>query len=72
MSMNITIRRAEATDAEALHQVYNCPKVIRGTLQLPYPSLESRRKRLTEPADGSYQLVALVEGQVVGNIGLHT
>jgi putative acetyltransferase len=70
--MNITIRRGGPADAEALHELYSCPKVIWGTLQIPYPSLESRRKRLAEPVDGSYQLLACVDDKVVGHIGLHT
>jgi hypothetical protein len=35
--MNITIRRAEPNDAEALNYIYAGPKAIWGTLQLPYP-----------------------------------
>lgn len=70
--MNIVIRRAEPSDAEALHELYTCPKVIQGTLQIPYPSLESRRKRLAEPIDGVYPLLACVDDKVVGHAGLHT
>ena len=40
------IRRAEPRDAEALMRIYASPGVIRGTLQLPFPSLERWRKRL--------------------------
>ena len=70
--MTITIRRAEPSDCEALYKVFTCPKVIWGTLQLPYPSLEFWRKRLAEPGEGKYSYVALVEGQVVGHLGLGT
>lgn len=68
----IIVRRAEPTDAEALRQVYTYPRVIWGTLQLPFPSVELWRKRLAEPPEGMYALVACVEDQVVGNLGLHT
>jgi putative acetyltransferase len=68
----VTIRRAEPDDFEAVRRIYEGPKVIWGTLQLPYPSLEMHRKRLAEVPDGAYNLLACVEGQVVGHLGLHT
>lgn len=69
----ITIRHAEPSDYEAVHYIYTYPKVIRGTLQLPYPALEMWRKRLAEPAEGHVNLVACIEsGEVVGQLGLHT
>lgn len=67
-----TIRRAEPSDAEALHRVYSTPGVIRGTLQLPYPSAENWRKRLAESPDGTFNLLACVEDEVVGQLGLYT
>jgi putative acetyltransferase len=67
-----SIRRAEAGDYEAVCRVFAGPKAIRGTLQLPYPSAESWRKRLAEPPEGLYALVACVEGEVIGQLGLHT
>jgi L-phenylalanine/L-methionine N-acetyltransferase len=70
--MNITIRRAEPNDSEALYKIFTCPKVIWGTLQLPYPSHEVWRKRLAEPEEGRFSLVALVEGQAIGHLGLST
>ena len=70
--MNITIRRAEPGDAEAIAKIFAGPKVIWGTLQIPYPSVEFWRKRFAEPAEGVYSLVACVDGEVVGNLGLHT
>ena len=70
--MNVAIRRAEPTDYEALYKIFTGPKVIWGTLQLPYPSHEVWRKRLAEPEEGRYSLVALVDDQVVGHLGLST
>lgn len=70
--MNLIIRRAEPSDYEALYKIFSYPQVIWGTLQVPYPSLEKWRKRLTEPAEGLYSLVACVDGDVVGQISLHT
>lgn len=68
----ITIRRTEPSDAEAYHKIFACPKVIYGTLQLPYPSIETWRKRLTEVPDGAFNLSACVNNEVVGQLGLHT
>ncbi len=70
--MNITIRRAEPSDYEALARVLSGPKAIWGTLQLPFPSLEIWRKRLAEPPEGFYNLVACVDNELVGQLGLHT
>jgi len=70
--MTITIRHIEPSDYEALHKIFSGPKVIWGTLQLPFPSAEMWRKRLAEPPEGFYSLVACVEGEVVGQCGLHT
>ncbi|HNT78088.1 MAG TPA: GNAT family N-acetyltransferase [Anaerolineae bacterium] len=71
--MNVTIRRAEPEDYEALYRIMEHPKVVWGTLQLPYPSREQWRKRLAEPPEGLFNLVACVEsGELVGQVGLHT
>ncbi len=67
----IKIRRAEPTDAEAITRIYESPRVIWGTLQLPYPSLAVWRTRL-EPRDDFYLLVACVKEEVVGSLGLET
>jgi putative acetyltransferase len=70
--MEIVIRRAEPGDYEAVRAVYAGPNAIWGTLQLPYPSLEQWRQRLAEPGEGRFSLVACVEAEVVGQLGLHT
>lgn len=67
-----TIRRAESSDAEAIRRIYAGPNVIRGTLQLPFPSMERWRKLLAEPPDGMFNLLACVENEVIGQSGLHT
>lgn len=70
--MEIQIRHAEPDDGAALHRIMSQPRAYAGTLQMPYPSVESWRKRLESPPDGLYNLVACVDGEVVGQIGLHT
>jgi putative acetyltransferase len=66
------VRRAEPGDYEAVSRVYGGPRAVWGTLQLPFPSLEFWRKRLAEPSDGMFSLVACVEGEIVGQLGLAT
>ncbi len=70
--MEITIRHAEPGDYEALHRIHTAPRVAEGTLQLPFQSAEAWRKRLAEPREGFYHLVACVEGEVIGTLGLET
>jgi L-phenylalanine/L-methionine N-acetyltransferase len=67
----IVIRRAELADAEAIHSTFAGANVIAGTLQLPYPSIEMWRKRLTDLSSSDFLLVATIDGDVVGNLGLH-
>src|SRR5215216_5652386 len=68
----LTIRRAEPDDHAALYEMFTSPKLYANTLQLPYPSREQWRRRLSEPGDGTYNLVAVVGDRVVGMLGLHT
>ena len=70
--MTITIRAAEPNDYEALHQIFLGPKVIRGTLQLPFPSAEMWRKRLAETSEGTFRLVACLEQELAGQLDVHT
>lgn len=70
LSMNITIRKADPSDAESVWKCYTAPLVVRNTLQLPYRSLESVREMLTRKAEGIYGLVAVIDGEVVGMITL--
>jgi L-phenylalanine/L-methionine N-acetyltransferase len=70
--MEITIRRAEPSDYEAIAKICTYPKVIWGTLQVPFPSVEQWRKKIAEPQEGVYNLVACIDREVVGQIGLQT
>ena len=71
--MSITIRRTEPSDYEAVQHIFTGPKAVWGTLQLPFPSAEQWRKRLAEPPEGLFSLVACVDNnEVVGQLGLHT
>ncbi len=66
------IRHAEPSDYEAIREVLAGPRAIWGTLQVPFPSAERWRRRLAEPAEGYFNLVACVENEVVGQLGLIT
>jgi putative acetyltransferase len=70
--LEVIVRRTEPTDYEALQRLFSGPRVISGTLQLPFPSAEMWRQRLSEPQDGMFSLVACVENEVIGEISLHT
>ena len=69
--MEIVIRRAEPDDYDAFWRTFQDESAYSGTLQLPFPSREIWRKRLAEPVEGDYMFVACVNGEVVGNAGLH-
>jgi len=64
--MKIEIRRVEPADYKAVQQVFAQPNVMRGTLQLPFPSAEMWKKRLEDMGDDRYALVACIEGEIVG------
>ncbi|MGI9295158.1 MAG: GNAT family N-acetyltransferase [Pseudomonadales bacterium] len=69
--MEIVIRHAEPDDHQALHQIYSQPIACAGTLQLPYVSAEVWKKRLSDDSpEGSFHLVACVDEEVVGSIGV--
>ena len=70
--MEITVRHTEPGDYEALHRIMSGPKAAHGTLQLPFPSAETWRKRLAEPPEGLSSLAAAADEEVVGNLGLET
>src|SRR5262249_4360681 len=68
----VRVRALEPTDVEAIHAIFDSPGVVRGTLQMPYRSLEFQRGRLAS-ADtaNTHFLVAVVDERVVGMLGLH-
>ncbi|MFN8475810.1 MAG: GNAT family N-acetyltransferase [Anaerolineae bacterium] len=70
--MTITIRRTEPGDYEAVQRIFADPNVVWGTLQLPFPSVETWRQRLAETPEGMFRLVACVEQDVVGQLDIHT
>lgn len=69
--MTITIRHAEPDDYAACALIYAQPRAAAGTLQIPLPSAELWKKRLSTIAPQDRILVAVTGGEVVGNLGLH-
>lgn len=68
--IKIEIRAAEVGDYEALARLFGDRNAYSQTLQLPFPSAELWRKRLSQNDDTQHTLVATVAGDVVGNLGL--
>jgi L-phenylalanine/L-methionine N-acetyltransferase len=66
----ISIRHSEGSDIPAIQQIYAQPSCYGGTLQHPFPSLERWHKRLAELPDNKYSLVAVIDGEIVGQISL--
>jgi putative acetyltransferase len=81
-SAPFTLRRATPADAEAFTRLFTDDSVYGGTLQLPWPTVEAWRQRLSEPVAAGLQradvqLVAEAEmagggREVIGSAGLHT
>ena len=69
--MEIKVRHVHAEDYHSVHQIMLTDKTIRGTMRLPYQSLDHTRARL-EPADGVTKLVAYSGDEVVGYCELVT
>ncbi len=71
---DVLIRRVRTSDAEAMARLMGDPDTFGNLLQLPYPSTEAWRTRLTEwdaPGRTDLLLVAEAEERVIGNAGLH-
>ena len=67
----LVIRRAEASDYEAFRDTFSDEGAYSGTLQVPYPSADAWKKRLENNGPDDYVLLALLDGKVAGNAGMH-
>ncbi|MFO1458640.1 MAG: GNAT family N-acetyltransferase [Verrucomicrobiota bacterium] len=68
----IRLRRSSPSDAAAIARVFEGPRVIEGTLQLPFPSAEVWQQRLSRETESTLvSLVACDGDEVVGTLGLH-
>jgi putative acetyltransferase len=68
---DIIIRAMEPADIPAVTEVLGQPQAVWGTLQPPFVSVDTRQKRFAESGPNDAGLVALIDGKVVGSIGLH-
>lgn len=70
MLETVVIRAASPQDAEAITAMHNLPGYRYGTLRTPFHSVADIRSYLeNSPGDGR-RLVADLDGQVIGDIGL--
>lgn len=67
----IVVRAAEPSDVPAITEVLNQPRAVWGTLQTPLMSEAMRQKRFDATDHNNRALVAVLDGRVVGSIGLH-
>jgi len=67
----IVIRAMEPEDLAAVAEVFSQPRAIWGTMQVPFISVDERRKRRAASPHWQTQLVAVVGGRIVGTAGLH-
>ncbi|MFA7415050.1 MAG: GNAT family N-acetyltransferase [Rhizobium sp.] len=67
----LVIRARTSADAEGIAAVQHLPGFRAGTLRLPYPRTEDVRKFIEAEPPGRVSLVALMDGIIVGDIGLN-
>ena len=68
----LKIRRAEADDGSEICEMFESPKVYSGTMQVPYPSREYWRRRLSENAQSVHTLVGIIDDRIVGMVTVVT
>lgn len=66
-----TIRHAEPDDYAAIARIYTQPLAAAGTMQIPLQSREIWKQRLAGMGAQDRMLVAVLHGEVVGNLGIH-
>lgn len=67
--MPAVIRHAEPADIDAIKAIYDQPSVFANTLQLPYQPV-ANWQRLYNAGAGFYNLLAELDGRIVGQLGL--
>ncbi len=67
----IQIRAMRASDWRVLYEIWTDRRVCWGTRQVPFQSEDEIEKKVANPPDGMYGLVAEVDGRVVGHTNLH-
>lgn len=67
----VLIRAVRLEDADAIAEMIDLPGFRAGTLRLPYSRLEQTKRWLEGHDQNTVNLVALLDGQLVGNAGLN-
>ena len=67
----LVIRAATAADVPALCSLANEPGFRWGTLRLPYQTVEETGRWFAGLGPNDHPLVAVLDGEVVGHVGLH-
>jgi putative acetyltransferase len=65
----VSVRHAEATDADAVHEIFTDPDVMHWLIDVPYAPQAQTRKHIVELPDGRYMLVAVDSGEIAGALG---
>lgn len=65
------IRASSLADAEEINALQNLPLVRAGTLRLPNAPISETRRSLENPAPGTMNLVAVLDGHIVGSSGIN-
>ncbi len=68
---DILIRALEPADMADLTEAWNQPLAYACTLQLPFTSVDARQKRNAAWSPADTRLVAVIQGKVIGSIGLN-
>jgi putative acetyltransferase len=66
----ILVRPVEPEDWADIADIFEQPRVIAGTMQLPFRTRAWRRKRLDERDPANSQLGAVIDGKLIGVTGL--
>lgn len=70
MTPDIHVRAREPEDAADVAELLNQPLAVWGTLQIPYVSVDERRRRMASLPAAHTNFVAVIEGKVIGTLGL--
>lgn len=71
MTAAVVIRPTRPDDAEDVYALRLLPNVIDGTLAIPSLPITVTRQRLENYGPDVHSFVALLDGQIVGQAGLH-
>lgn len=71
MSREVVIRPTRPDDVEGVYALRLLPSVVDGTLAIPSAPITDTRQRLENYGPDVHSFVAVLDGQIVGQAGLH-